>query len=907
MSLKQDSLRKMLTLTLIVIALSLLSGRIVIAQNTKEEIFKLLNDAIDACEGCSLETQRDKFEIANGLWRGLSVENKLEFINELLKGYFEDFPDGGTPKFEVVRDTTGDIGRGGRVIRDPNDPEKIKIILSGLLEDTIQISDLIPFLLYEAEIARIRAEIEQEYMKEKDHNTVKAMIEESLKKAAQKTEENIDIYDYVNKHPDKGDIQREAYENFMEEAEKQNINTHYASWMFEKIVGQGGAKKGDKNPCDLPLQGEYQLDDKVAKILAHDIDARQKARKNYGCPKVKLFVKVKLKGDGECILFPDKCNSTIDIQVFSGGKESEVFPIEINKKYNKGYFIDNAPFIESEGGNFSYQVELMDIEKFRNCCESLKCKDDTNCKFYSEHQHYVLIESNGGKYIASGSKYKESCSCIELTKDKSIKGHLHSIDPPKIKDTEGKIYNYFVDFILSCSCARSKPCPSTTSPPSPTPKPPVGTTPPPGDPPTPPPTTPSVPASSTTTPEPHRIVFPNDVNIKYTFSLKTEAGDEVSTALSKSLKIPTDEFEFGKSYVLVERAKIKVSIKFSHPNEEGYIDVELTASGGKNEHHKLTVNIVELEWTYNGNFCGTSLLEKLVICSNDYGFDDRKTVTTRLPIIESPLTPPSPTLPPGDTGSATPTRDSRRSFTVGIGLNSGYQFWSLDDFDKSREYWEMVDVTPDVDASTTDIDRSFFGGINAFVGYSLPNAHMVGLTIGYEHFFGGSFESTVTSEEITTVNTRLDLSAHTFPVGLFYKIPVRRNLFMKIAGCLDFYSSTIDYDYTMTFDEEGVFAEHGEFKDKDLGCHFSLGAEYRVHKNVALTFDAGYGFGALDDFRGTLVDQDGGQNDMLLIMEESLTHALISEPLVSGIRHAEIDFSGPRFSIGLRFSSATIP
>ena len=68
------------------------------------------------------------------------------------------------------------------------------------------------------------------------------------------------------------------------------------------------------------------------------------------------------------------------------------------------------------------------------------------------------------------------------------------------------------------------------------------------------------------------------------------------------------------------------------------------------------------------------------------------------------------------------------------------------------------------------------------------------------------------------------------------------------------------------------------------------------------------GFGALDDFRGPLIDQDGVGADMLLTMEEdvdgilgeTIGHRLAGEPLGAGVRPAEIDFSGFKFFLGVK-------
>ena len=387
------------------------------------------------------------------------------------------------------------------------------------------------------------------------------------------------------------------------------------------------------------------------------------------------------------------------------------------------------------------------------------------------------------------------------------------------------------------------------------------------------------------------LPYPNDVHIS-TFFLPP--GSKTGKS-GKRTSIESSNLFDGTEHSLEDRHGNKIgSIKFTKNEENGKIEVELKPE--KNAVAKL--ELTSLQWTMNRHY-----------------FSAR-------PIEESPMKWPTPE--PGkkqfdnpfnffEKLSARRITSSQRDdyhgsrFTYAMCLNSGYQSWALGDFEKSSEYWENVDNIPGVDASTTDIGGSYFGGIHAFFGYNLPNAHTVGLTAGYEHFFGGPFEHTA-NDGILIMDTKLDISAHAFPVGLFYRMPVRKNLFVKLEGGVDFFSSTIDYDFTM--EDEGVVTfDRGEFKDKGTGYHLSLGAEYRIHKNIALTFDAGYGFADWNDFRGSLVDQDGVKNDMLLIMEEdedgilgeTIAHGLAGEPLGPGARPVEIDFSGLRFYVGLNF------
>jgi hypothetical protein len=125
-----------------------------------------------------------------------------------------------------------------------------------------------------------------------------------------------------------------------------------------------------------------------------------------------------------------------------------------------------------------------------------------------------------------------------------------------------------------------------------------------------------------------------------------------------------------------------------------------------------------------------------------------------------------------------------------------------------------------------------------------------------------------------------------------------------LAGGVDFYHATIDYDTSFRMSGEDYFYK-GKLKDKKIGSHVSLGVEYSLNKNLSLSIDTGYTFTRLNNFTGTLVDRDGTGTDMLLTMAKDELGEMLSiyptaEPLPSHSRPAEIDFSGFKFSMGLR-------
>jgi hypothetical protein len=99
------------------------------------------------------------------------------------------------------------------------------------------------------------------------------------------------------------------------------------------------------------------------------------------------------------------------------------------------------------------------------------------------------------------------------------------------------------------------------------------------------------------------------------------------------------------------------------------------------------------------------------------------------------------------------------------------------------------------------------------------------------------------------------------------------------------------------------YFNRGKLKDRDIGGHASLGAEYFINKNLALTFEGGYTFAKLKNFTGHLVDQDGTSREMQIVWEGDENREIIVHSSISGTykRPAAVNFSGFKISLGLKY------
>ena len=224
---------------------------------------------------------------------------------------------------------------------------------------------------------------------------------------------------------------------------------------------------------------------------------------------------------------------------------------------------------------------------------------------------------------------------------------------------------------------------------------------------------------------------------------------------------------------------------------------------------------------------------------------------------------------------------------LSIGLKGGWHGWALDDFD-----------IPKTGCDVEDFDGSFQYGCDISGEYCFTDSHILGLKTGYSFFPGNTYK-----QNCGMLNTSMELSAYAIPIGLYYKFPVHDDIFVELGGGLDYYNSKIDYDVSTS---EYPALYRGELNDSGLGYHFNLGAELFISSDLAITLDAGYSSAKLDDFKGSLVNEEGVETEMLLTMVpndlgRTLSHIPVSESLPEGYRPAEINFNGLDISIGIKY------
>ncbi len=181
--------------------------------------------------------------------------------------------------------------------------------------------------------------------------------------------------------------------------------------------------------------------------------------------------------------------------------------------------------------------------------------------------------------------------------------------------------------------------------------------------------------------------------------------------------------------------------------------------------------------------------------------------------------------------------------------------------------------SPDNIFSAREISGSFSWGFKLCLGIKLPKSHVIGVSGGFRFLTKGTFP-------LALGITQLELSAYAIPVELFYRVPIGKSSFLRLAAGMDFYQPTLDSNIGM------------EFKDSDTGIHASLGAGHLLTKNLALTFNAEYDWAKLKNFTGTI---DEGK--VRLFVRDG---TLLNFPeAFDALPPLEIDFSGLKLSIGM--------
>ncbi|MCP5049902.1 MAG: porin family protein, partial [bacterium] len=248
-------------------------------------------------------------------------------------------------------------------------------------------------------------------------------------------------------------------------------------------------------------------------------------------------------------------------------------------------------------------------------------------------------------------------------------------------------------------------------------------------------------------------------------------------------------------------------------------------------------------------------------------------------------------------------REPGRGGRFGFGFNSGWSAWKLDDFAVSQKSFQAEADMTNFDVISNGLNGSFFGGIDFSLEFNLANSHKLGVSAGFQYLPGGTFETGLVGNFATynTKHVKLGLSGFKIPLELYYKLLVSGDFFLRFAAGTDYYNATVDYDFTLTVSDK-PYLVRGKLKDWGFGGHVSMGAEYSLNQNFALTLTAGYSFAKPDNFTGMLTDSNGIADKSLLTMGEGefgeiLGHYPVSLPLTATHRPAEIDISGFGLSV----------
>ncbi|OGP53093.1 MAG: hypothetical protein A2Y65_03185 [Deltaproteobacteria bacterium RBG_13_52_11] len=439
---------KLLTSTLIALFLINLSVERAYADEREiEAILKILSRAKESCNKCNTAEQWRLLTEADAKWRNLSNEDKKELIRKLLERQLAS----GSPAPAIV--VVWDAGKKVEGARVTGEDGKVKITLGEDLK-TGHIAALVPFLCYEAEVARIRALVQRQ-CNERNNKAMKEEVRRYLTVAYGKKLGGADIFDAIDgmSSDEKNRVYIDAYQAFMDRFK--DDRKYYASWMFEKIVTEKG--KGDDKSCDLRLGATYDWDAAVNEVFTHDIDAMQRARKHCGCPTYKL--KIRISTEGSCPQW--RYFGTVFVQVGNKG-----FLVPLDSKDHE-YYIDNGPFLscyithadrkgnppKDENGRPItpwWGVELVHTEGIKRLCEEKTCPQTRkNCRFSIHYVKWVptiKINKDVGNWQDSfGEKKQEGNSVTFKEKDKDL-----------IKeDSSQKVFLLKVHFFLRCDCPES--------------------------------------------------------------------------------------------------------------------------------------------------------------------------------------------------------------------------------------------------------------------------------------------------------------------------------------------------------------------------------------------------------------------------------------------------------------------
>jgi len=241
------------------------------------------------------------------------------------------------------------------------------------------------------------------------------------------------------------------------------------------------------------------------------------------------------------------------------------------------------------------------------------------------------------------------------------------------------------------------------------------------------------------------------------------------------------------------------------------------------------------------------------------------------------------------------------------GLRMGRSWLEPADFTTTISTFKAAAVeNPDWETRTTAFRGLFSAGLDLMAGYGFTGGFWVGIQTGYRHFLSGILkaEQSFSGAAAPFYQTRqFGLDAWAVPVELVFvhPFPILSKVRMRALLGLDLYNAAVAYQYRFE-NLNGSYWQMGDLKDSGIGYHFHVGFEYPLRNRIYLTLEAGYGWGILNAFEGSIEDSDGVKTDVRLVMEETGYGKKLS--LVPGedmkwLRNAEVDSGGLNILAGL--------
>jgi len=257
-------------------------------------------------------------------------------------------------------------------------------------------------------------------------------------------------------------------------------------------------------------------------------------------------------------------------------------------------------------------------------------------------------------------------------------------------------------------------------------------------------------------------------------------------------------------------------------------------------------------------------------------------------------------------------RTSAQGFSVTTKLRGNLNWPATDIFDETRNTFQgQADLYPDYDVTVP----GRLGSLNGLEGelslfYDVPRVGEFGAAVGYGCFRYKRFTSAweYTPDPQWTSTDKLRLGLQTLPVTFQYQWPCRfvDKLHWNAGIGLDFMKSDFYYNFTQTSPGDTAY-QIGTLTDNGIGWHGGFGAQYQIVPRLSLTFDVKYRSAALDNYRGTLRNENGEYNKALLArgMVESgyiFGARYESDPNFDEAKPAKLDFSGLQIGLGIQYN-----